>query len=138
LSNYLELLPSPCYHSVEYMPTLAKVVRQAYDIQDFTYQCIMALQKEMGLKAPDKDQTSAIINLARTWSEAAERVRIGLGKPLPGSYKPVKSPKQIRNPFDTLSSSAADNVVQMPQDSPKTVGPTQPVVVPEDNKEAKS
>lgn len=74
---------------------VSKGLKQAYDLQDFTYSAVMALKDSLcqddKLKVTREDAT-AIGHLVRAWDSCQERVRIHRNKPLPGSFKPVKKP----------------------------------------------
>ena len=83
---------------------ISKGLKQAYDLQDFTFSALVALRDSLSqegkLKVSREDAT-AIGNLIRAWEACQERVRIHRGKPLPGSLRPEpKKPAKHRLLYD--------------------------------------
>jgi hypothetical protein len=84
------------------MPRLSKGLTQAYQVQDFLFDAILALKRSLmddaGSLRVGPESASAIASLVRGWDSAQERIRIHRGKPLPGSIRPVaKLPKRRRS-----------------------------------------
>jgi hypothetical protein len=81
---------------------ISKGLKQAYDLQDFTYSAILALKgsltDEGGKLRVTRADASAIAQLSRAWEMTQERIRIHRNKPLPGSFKPEK-PTPKRKPY---------------------------------------
>lgn len=84
------------------MPRISKELRQAKDLQDFSYQALMGLKqtltKEGEALTVTREDAAAIAQLSRAWDTATERRRILTGKRLPGTERPPKVPaKSGRN-----------------------------------------
>jgi hypothetical protein len=87
------------------MPRISKALRQAYEVQDFTYNCLMTYRNNLtksGALALTRDDSQAIVALARAWDSAQDRVRINRGKPLPGSCRPEAKDTKKKSPWDGL------------------------------------
>lgn len=74
---------------------------QSYQVQELTFDCLMAMKsaltREGELKLSREDAT-AVAQLVRAWESAQERVRINRGRPLPGTYRPKAKEKVYRQP----------------------------------------
>jgi hypothetical protein len=77
--------------------TVSKGLRQAYQMQDLTFDAAMSLKRSMtnegGELTVDKEGANAIATLIRAWQSAQEQVRIHRNKPLPGSLRPASKVK---------------------------------------------
>jgi len=70
---------------------VSRGLKQAYDLQNFTFDAAMALKESMtkdGKVVLTRDDATAIQRLVSAWEACQERVRIHRGKPLPGSLRP--------------------------------------------------
>jgi hypothetical protein len=92
------------------MPTISKGLKQAYDLQDLTYQAAISIGERVspGQKISRED-ANVLANLVRAWESCQERIRIHRNKPLPGSRRPV--PEQIKP-------SKSERPKNLPPDSP--------------------
>ena len=79
--------------------TITKGLKQAYDVQDITYDCLMAIREQLKqvtrdsngvMNAPNNQQAAMIAALSKAWRDAQEQIRIHRGKPLPGSLSHEK------------------------------------------------
>jgi len=74
---------------------------QSYQVQELTFDCLMAMKsaltREGELKLSREDAT-AVAQLVRAWESAQERVRINRGRPLPGTLRPRAKEKVYRPP----------------------------------------
>jgi hypothetical protein len=80
---------------------ISKGLRQAYDLQDFTYEAALALRaslhsaaqlrkgKDKGKVHITRDDAAAISALVKAWESCQERVRIHRNKPMPGVLRPT-------------------------------------------------
>jgi hypothetical protein len=65
---------------------ISRGLKQAYDVQNFAHEALMAVKAELGNSClVDKDKAAIIAQLGKVWRDAQEQVRIHRGKPLPGS-----------------------------------------------------
>ena len=91
---------------------ISKGLKQAYDLQDFTYAAALALRNSLRKKGNgrklviSREDASAIGSLVKAWESCQERIRIHRNKPMPGVLRPEK-PK----PRKRLISSAPVQVV---------------------------
>ena len=75
-------------------------IMQAYALRQLAFD----LSREVGLATdsqlsePLRLRAQIVTNLIRAWAEADERARIARGRPLPGSLRPERKPKQRRTP----------------------------------------
>jgi hypothetical protein len=96
---------------------ISKGLKQAYDLQDFTYEAAMALKRSLrkGRKLIiSREDASSIWSIVRAWESCQERIRIHRNKPMPGVLRPErKKPKQ--------PSKSADGVLNsvLPASEPK-------------------
>jgi hypothetical protein len=78
------------------MPRISKGLKQAYELQDFTFEAAMALKAELagesGKMKIAREDAAAIASLVKSWEACQERIRIHRGKPMPGSYRPERKP----------------------------------------------
>jgi hypothetical protein len=88
---------------------VSKGLKQAYDLQDFTYAAALALRRSLrkqGKLVITREDASAIGSLVKAWESCQERIRIHRNKPMPGVLRPEK-PK----PRKKLMSPASVQVV---------------------------
>ena len=104
------------------MPTISRALRQAYELQDFTFAATMSFRS--GLTKPDgtmsvtRDDAQGIAALVRSWEACQERVRIHRNKPLPGSLRPEKGqPKANRRPVVSSGPLVLPKIDPVPSDS---------------------
>jgi hypothetical protein len=80
---------------------ISKGLRQAYDLQDFTYQATLALRKSLlkrgRLLRVSREDAAAISLLVKAWELCQERIRIHRNKPMPGVLRPDAA-KRLRKP----------------------------------------
>jgi hypothetical protein len=98
---------------------ISKGLKQAYDLQDFTYAAALALRdshRKRGKLLISREDASAIGSLVKAWESCQERIRIHRNKPMPGVLRPEK-PK----PRKRLMSPASGQVV-----CPAPVPPSEP------------
>jgi hypothetical protein len=101
---------------------ISKGLKQAYDLQDFTYDAALALRSSLRKKGNGRklvitrEDASAIGSLVKAWESCQERIRIHRNKPMPGVLRPEK-PK----PRKRLMSPASGQVV-----CPAPVPPSEP------------
>src|SRR5690242_7874844 len=79
---------------------ISKGLKQAYDLQDFTYEAALALRdclieksslrqgKQQGKMLVSREDASAIGSLVKAWESCQERIRIHRNKPMPGVLRP--------------------------------------------------
>jgi hypothetical protein len=77
---------------------ISKGLKQAYDLQDFTYAAALALRdshRKRGKLLISREDASAIGSLVKAWESCQERIRIHRNKPMPGVLRPEKpKPRQ--------------------------------------------
>jgi hypothetical protein len=75
---------------------ISKGLKQAYDLQDFTFQAALALKqsltKEDGTLTVTRDDAMAIKQLVSAWESAQHRVAFHRKMPSPGSLRPQAKP----------------------------------------------
>ena len=84
---------------------ISKGLKQAYDLQDFTYAAALALRDSLrtrGKLVISREDASAIGSLVKAWESCQERIRIHRNKPMPGVLRPEK-PKPRRRPMSPAS-----------------------------------
>ena len=72
---------------------ISKGLKQAYDLQDFTYAAALALRDSLrnrGKLVITREDASAIGSLVKAWESCQERIRIHRNKPMPGVLRPEK------------------------------------------------
>ena len=79
---------------------ISKGLKQAYDLQDFTYEATLALRDSLVEKSSlrqgkqkakmyvSREDASAIGSLVKAWESCQERIRIHRNKPMPGVLRP--------------------------------------------------
>ena len=76
---------------------VSKGLKQAYALQDFTYEAAVALRdslRKRGKLLISREDASAIGSLVKAWESCQERIRIHRNKPLPGVLRPQPKPRQ--------------------------------------------
>jgi hypothetical protein len=84
---------------------ISKGLKQAYDLQDFTYAAALALRDSLrhrGKLVISSKDASAIGALVKAWESCQERIRIHRNKPMPGVLRPEK-PKPRKRPMSPAS-----------------------------------
>jgi hypothetical protein len=74
---------------------ISKGLKQAYDLQDFTFAAALALRdslRKRGRLVISREDASAIGSLVKAWESCQERIRIHRNKPMPGVLRP-ENPK---------------------------------------------
>lgn len=72
---------------------ISKGLKQAYDLQDFTYSAALALRDSLhtrGKLVISREDAAAIGSLVKAWESCQERIRIHRNKPMPGVLRPEK------------------------------------------------
>jgi hypothetical protein len=73
---------------------ISQGLKQSYDVQNFTYESLMALKAtlsaEGGTLKLTREDSSAIYQLVRAWQAAQERISFHRRIPRPGVLKPEK------------------------------------------------
>ena len=90
---------------------ISKGLKQAYDLQDFTYEAALALRASLlekslrqgtqkGKMYVSREDAAAIGSLVKAWESCQERIRIHRNKPMPGVLRPEgkKRGKASRTP----------------------------------------
>jgi hypothetical protein len=70
---------------------------QSYQVQQLTFDCLMAMKEVLGKDGEMKvtrEEATAVAQLVRAWESAQERVRIHRGRPLPGTLRPKAKAKE--------------------------------------------
>lgn len=82
---------------------ISKGLKQAYDLQDFTYEAALALRDRLRAKGErgklyvGREDAQAVGSLVKAWESCQERIRIHRNKPMPGVLRPDKpKPKNSR------------------------------------------
>lgn len=103
---------------------ISKGLKQAYDLQDFTYEAALALRASLleksslrqgtqnGKMHVSREDAAAIGSLVKAWESCQERIRIHRNKPMPGVLRPVaknrgKATRTTKTLVDGLSASNA-------------------------------
>lgn len=76
---------------------ISQGLKQSYDVQNFTYESLMALKASLsgegGSLKITREDASAIYQLVRSWQTAQERISFHRRVPRPGVLKPEKPNK---------------------------------------------
>jgi hypothetical protein len=84
---------------------ISKGLKQAYELQDFTYQATLALKESLvkdGKLVIGREDASTICSMVKAWESCQERVRIHRNKPLPGSLRPKEKTNPKSNGFSPV------------------------------------
>jgi hypothetical protein len=112
MNAFLSLLVVPPSCPVLFWPMrISKGLKQAYDLQDFTYAAALALRDQLrgtGKLVLTREDASAIGSLVKAWESCQERIRIHRNKPLPGVRRQEmpKPRKKLTTPCVRLVCSA--------------------------------
>jgi hypothetical protein len=78
------------------MPQISKGLRQAYELQDFTYDALASIKDQLtvdGKLVVSPANGKAIAELTKAWVNCQERIAFHRRVPSPGSLRPVKQEK---------------------------------------------
>ena len=82
------------------MPRISKGLKQAYELQDLTFQAAMSfkasLTGEDGKLKITREDAQSLAALAKTWEKCQDRIRVHRGRPMPGTIGPVERAKLLR------------------------------------------
>jgi hypothetical protein len=82
---------------------ISQGLKQSYDVQNFTYESLMALKAtlsaEGGKLTLTRDDASAIVSLVKAWQAAQERISFHRRIPRPGVLKPEKPQSKRKAPY---------------------------------------
>ena len=107
-----------CYHRAM---KISKGLRQAYELQDFTYEATLALKRSLTkrgrLLQVSREDASAISSLVKAWELCQERIRIHRNKPMPGVLRPENKKASVKR---TQPRSDEVNTLQLPPGAVQT------------------
>lgn len=90
---------------------------QAYMVQAFTFDCLVAMQRDLTVKGElklSRGDAQAVSSIVKAWEMACDRSRITRGKPLPGTLRP-KPEKPKRRPAKWPEPTPVRSSEPMPQ-----------------------
>lgn len=110
------------------MPHISKGLRQAYELQDFTFEAALALKDSLtkeGKLALSREDAVGVGRLIDAWATCQERIRIHRRVPLPGSLRPKPAPAKQRRRF-------TEPILEAPVEAPESARPgSEPATVVE-------
>ena len=108
---------------------ISKGLKQAYELQDFTYDAALALRDSLrnrGKLVITREDASAIGSLVKAWESCQERIRIHRNKPMPGVLRPEPKPrKKLSSPASVQRGSSAPVPILEPEKAVKTDVPAE-------------
>jgi len=107
---------------------ISKGLKQAYALQDFTYEAALALRDSLrhrGKLTISREDASAIGSLVKAWESCQERIRIHRNKPMPGVLRPEKPKPKVKRTAPA-SAAAACPAPEPASESKATVETTAP------------
>ena len=102
---------------------ISKGLKQAYDLQDFTYAAALALRDSLrsrGKLVISRENATAIASLVKAWESCQERIRIHRNKPMPGVLRP-ENPKPRKRLMSPVSVQVVCPVPGPPSESEAAV-----------------
>lgn len=107
------------------MPRISKSLTQAYEVQDFAFNCLTALRESLMVDGKLKvmpDDARSIGLIGKVWKEAQERIAFHRRVPSPGSLKPERA--QLRRAASPKSIADRLAPILMPQSPSSTPSPS--------------